>query len=118
MCWCDLSRNNLVPFNIYTQGIQRCYIRPSTASGNTVTIGDLSGTATRRVEVDINGSTVNAGGQLNSDVRLVVNGTMDTITEGAGPTWTINKAWPSGSDIINMLVQQEQNHPPHSHNHH
>lgn len=111
------SRNNLVPFNIYTQGIQRWYIRPSTAAGNTVTIGDLSGTATRRVEVDTNSSTVNAGGQLNADVRVVVNGTMDTIIEGAGPTWTINKAWLSGSDIVNLLVQQAQNHPPGSHCH-
>lgn len=104
------SRNNLVPFNIYTQGIQRWYIRPSTASGNTVTIGDLSGTATKRVEVDTNGGTVNASGQNNADVRLFVNGTHNTVSQGAGSTYFINKAWLSNLDIVNLLISQRDRH--------
>jgi hypothetical protein len=108
------SRNNLVPFNIYTQDIQRWYIRPSTAAANTVTIGDLSGTATKRVEVDTNNSTVNAGAQMNGDVRVVVNGKFNTVSEGAGPTDLINQAWVANADLVNVLVQQNRQ----AHHHH
>jgi|GEM_PF-6561740 len=90
------TRNNLVPFAIHTTGIQDWIIQPSSATGNVVTIGDLSNTATKRVEVDTTQGTVNAGGQNNSNVTLVVKGPHNTVTEGAGPTILSNKL-PAGA---------------------
>jgi hypothetical protein len=104
------SRNNLVPFNIYTQDIQRWYIRPSTAAGNVVTIGDLTGTATRRVEVDTNKGTVDASNQNDADVNLVVNGKRNTVTEGAGPTYLPNKAWLVNADLVKILQDMNKHH--------
>jgi hypothetical protein len=97
------ARNNLVPFLLFTRGIQDWYIQPSTAAGNVVTVGDLTGTATRRVEVDASRSTVDAGDQNNADVRLVVNCRRDTISEGAGPTKLTNKAAPTPDGILSAL---------------
>jgi hypothetical protein len=94
------SRNNLVPFKIYTTGIQDWYIRPSTGAGNTVTVNDLSGTATKRVQVDASKSTVDASNQNNADVLLVVNGKRDTISEGAGPTRTENVALATTQQLL------------------
>ena len=97
------SRNNLVPFNIYTQGIQDWVLEPSTGTGNNVVIGDLTGTPTKRVAVDASGSTVNAANQNNAQVNLVVNGQHDTISEGAGPTRTTNTTAPTATDLLNAL---------------
>jgi hypothetical protein len=85
------TRNNLVPFELFATGIQNWIIQPSTATGNVVTIGDLSGTPTRHVEVDMTQGDVNAGNQNDADVTLVVNGPRNTVTEGAGPTFLHNK---------------------------
>jgi hypothetical protein len=98
------SRNNLVPFNIYTKDIQNWYIKPSSAAGNTVTIGDMSGTATKKVEVDANKGTVDAGNQNNADVKLVANGSRNTVTEGAGPTQTVNRTFVASADLIQFLT--------------
>ncbi len=100
--------NNLTAFNLYTTGIQDWYIEPSTGTGNTVTIGDLTGTKTKRVEVDAGNSTVNAGAQQNADVRLVVNGVANAITQGAGPTHTENVTVPTAADLVNALVTLSQ----------
>jgi hypothetical protein len=80
------TRNNLVPFQLYTTGIQNWILQPSTGTGNQVTIGDLSGTATKKVDVDTNSGTVDASGQNDANVTLVVHGKRDTVSEGAGPT--------------------------------
>lgn len=79
------SRTNLVPFCIYGKNIDGWFLHPSSGAGNVVTIGNLTGTPTRQVQVDASGSTVNAGGQRNAAVCLTVDGTGDTVTEGAGP---------------------------------
>jgi hypothetical protein len=79
------TRTNLVPFAIHTKNIQGWFLHPSSGAGNVVTVGDLTGTTTRQVQVDVSGSTVAAGGQKDANVRLVVDGTGDTVTEGAGP---------------------------------
>jgi hypothetical protein len=97
------SRLNLVPFTLTTTNIQDWYIEPSTGAGNTVTIGDMSGTITRRVGVDASCSTVNAAAQNDSNVRLVVNGTRDTVSEGAGPTVLKNTTAPTAADIISAM---------------
>jgi hypothetical protein len=91
------------PFTLTTTGIQYWQIEPSTGSGNNVTIGDLSGTATKQVTVDESASTVNAGAQNNVGVTLAVNGKRDTITEGAGPTKTTNVPPPTGSQLAIAL---------------
>jgi hypothetical protein len=80
------TRTNLVPFSIYTKDIQGWVIHPSSGAGNVVTVGNLTGTATKRVEVDASQGTISAGSQKDANVRLVVDGTGDTITEGAGPS--------------------------------
>jgi hypothetical protein len=80
------TRTNLVPFSLYTKNIQGWFLDPSTGAGNVVTIGNLTGTATKQVQVDVSQSTVAAGAQKDASVRLVVDGTGDTITEGAGPS--------------------------------
>jgi hypothetical protein len=85
------SRNNLVPFNIYTTGIQNWDIKPSTGTGNMVTVGDLTGTSTKRVEVDATQSFIDASGQNDAGVTLVVRGPHNTVAEGAGPTVLNNK---------------------------
>jgi hypothetical protein len=85
------TRNNLVPFELFTTGIQNWIIQPSTAANNVVTIGDLSGTPTKRVEVDTTQGDVNAGGQNDPHVKLVVRGPHNTVTEGAGETILSNK---------------------------
>jgi hypothetical protein len=85
------SRNNLVPFKIYTKGIENWYLRPSTGAGNNVTINDLTGTPTKKVEVDASSSTVDASQQNNANVTLVVRGVHNTVSEGAGPTQLIEK---------------------------
>ena len=85
------SRNSPVPITLHTTGIQDWIIQPSSATGNVVTIGDLSGTATKQVEVDETQGTVNAGGQNNSHVKLIVDGPRNTVTEGAGRTILNNK---------------------------
>jgi hypothetical protein len=66
-----------------------------------VTIGDLTGTATKQVEVAAS-STINASAQLNPNVRLVLDGTGDTVTPGAGPTRYENTTPPTAADIIVM----------------
>jgi len=85
------TRNNLVPFVLHTTGIQNWIIQPSSATGNVVTIGDLTNTATKKVEVDTTRGTVNAGAQNNPHVELIVNGPHNTVTEGAGETILHNK---------------------------
>jgi hypothetical protein len=80
------SRNNLVPFKLFATGIQDWVIQPSTAAGNTVTIGDLSGTGTKQVEVDETQSTVDASTQNDPAVKLIVRGKRNTVSEGAGAT--------------------------------
>jgi hypothetical protein len=80
------TRNNLVPFQLDTTGIQNWIIQPSSAAGNTVTIGDLTGTATKSVDVDQSNGTVDASGQNNANVKLVVHGRRNTVSEGAGNT--------------------------------
>jgi hypothetical protein len=84
------TRNNLVPFKLFTTGIQNWIVQPSSAAGNTVTVGDLSGTATKRVEVDESNGTVDASGQNDANVRLVVHGKRNTVSEGAGTTTLSN----------------------------
>jgi hypothetical protein len=98
------SRNNLVPFKLFTTGIQKWYLQPSTGAGNSVTIGDLSGTATKRVEVDQSQGAVDASGQNNPDVSLVVNGRRNTVSEGAGPTSLPNHQPPTSASILSGLV--------------
>ena len=77
------TRNNVVPFKIFTTGIQNWIIQPSAATGNVVTVGDLSGTATKSVDVDTTKGTVDASGQNNANVKLSVHGTRNTVSEGA-----------------------------------
>jgi hypothetical protein len=103
------SRTNLVPFNLYTTGIQNWEIEPSTGSGNIVTVGDMTGTATKKVSVDLSGGTVNASGQNNASVALVVNGSRDTVSEGAGTTRLTDTAAPTADTIIAAwLAKQKQ----------
>jgi hypothetical protein len=101
------TRNNLVPFSLFTSGIQKWYIEPSTGAGNTVTIGDLTGTATKKVEVDTSSGTVNASGQNDADVKLVVNGSSDTVSEGAGPTRLTNTMTPTAASLLADLQNQD-----------
>jgi hypothetical protein len=103
------SRTNLVTFSLYTTGIQNWYIQPSSGA-NDVTIGDLSGTATRRVEVDASRSKVHAGHQNSANVHLVVNGTADTIVEGAGPTTLENVPAPTDATLLAALKALAQKH--------
>jgi hypothetical protein len=84
------TRNNLVPFKLFTTGIQNWIVQPSSAAGNTVTVGDLSGTSTKRVEVDESNGTVDASGQNDANVHLVVHGKRNTVSEGAGTTTLSN----------------------------
>jgi hypothetical protein len=97
------SRTNLVPFCIYTKNIQGWYIHPSTGAGNNVTIGNLTGTRTCHVEVALSGGTVNASGQHNASVTLAVDGTADTIMEGAGSTALHNVAAPTDATLLAAL---------------
>jgi hypothetical protein len=99
------SRNNLVPFKLFTRGIQYWEVEPSTGAGNQVALGDLTGTATRRVTVDESHGTVDASAQNNANVALVVNGSRDTVSEGAGPTRLTNTAPPAAADILRFLQQ-------------
>jgi hypothetical protein len=85
------TRNNLVPFKLFTTGIQNWIIQPSSATGNTVTVGDLSGTSTKSVDVDESKGTVDASGQNDADVKLIVHGKRNTVSEGAGTTTLSNK---------------------------
>jgi hypothetical protein len=85
------TRNNLVPFSLFTTGIQNWIIQPSSATGNVVTIDDLSGTDTKRVEVDTTKGLVDASNQNDPDVKLVVRGPRNMVAEGAGPTILNNK---------------------------
>ena len=71
------TRQNLVPFTLTTSGIQDWYLEPSTGAGNTVRIGDLTGTVTKRVEVDASSSTIYASNQEDASVKLVVNVTQE-----------------------------------------
>jgi hypothetical protein len=80
------SRNNLVPFKLFTTGIQNWIIQPSTGAGNAVTVGDLTGTGTRSVDVDASQSTIDASGQNDPTVRLIVHGKRNMVSEGAGTT--------------------------------
>jgi hypothetical protein len=80
-----------VPFTLHTTGIQNWVLRPSTATGNVITIADLSNTPTKRVEVDATKSFVDASDQNNPNVTLVVKGPRNTVAEGAGPTVLSNK---------------------------
>jgi hypothetical protein len=89
----------LASFNLTTTGIQQWYLEPSTGMNN-VTIGDLTGTATKKVEVVASDSTIDAGGQNNPNVRLAVDGTHDTVTDGAGPTTHENTSAPTAASII------------------
>jgi hypothetical protein len=98
------TRNNLVPFTLFTYGIQNWDLQPSTGAGNNVTIGDLSGTATKQVEVDLTAGTVDASSQADPKVKLVVNGAQDTITEGAGSTRLPNVTPPTTTDILNNYL--------------
>jgi hypothetical protein len=100
------SRNNLVPFQIYTTGIQTWYIDPSTGAGNTVTVGDLSGTPTKSVEVDDSHSTTDASNQNDASVKLIVNGTRNTVAEGAGTTSLVNHAVPTDATLVQALAGQ------------
>jgi hypothetical protein len=102
------TRNNLVSFQLHTTGIQKWYIQPSSAAGNTVTVGDLTGTGIRRVEVDDSSSTTDASGQNDAGVHLVVNGSRNTVSEGAGTTTLSNNAAPTVASILNAL----QGHKP------
>jgi hypothetical protein len=102
------SRNNLVPFNLFTRGIEYWNIRPSTGAGNNVTVGDLTGTGTKRVEVDASRSTVDASGQNDPNVLLVVNGRRNTVSEGAGPTQLTNRPAPTAADLLNALIAQSR----------
>jgi hypothetical protein len=97
------SRTNLVPFCIYTKDIQGWFLHPSTGSGNTVTIGNLTGTKTNQVQVNASGSTIAAGGQKNASVCLVVNGKSDTIAEGAGPARLENVAPMTDATLVAAL---------------
>lgn len=97
------SRNNLVPFQIYTQDIQNWVLEPSTAAKNDVTIGNLSGTTTKQVEAVVNNSTVGTANQANPNVKLVVDGTQNVVREGAGPTSIINTPAPTALDLLHML---------------
>lgn len=100
------SRLNLVPFKLFTSGIQEWYLQPSTGAGNNVVIGDLTGTPTKRVRVDVNNSKVDAGAQENADVRLVVNGRRNTVIEGAGPTRISRDPVLSPADILRLLRER------------
>jgi hypothetical protein len=97
------TRSNLVPFSIYTKNIQGWFINPSSGAGNVVTIGNLSGTATKRVEVGAAHSKVNAAAQANANVELIVNGSADTISEGAGPTHLTNVANQTDATLLAAL---------------
>jgi hypothetical protein len=99
------SRVNLVPFKIYASKIQDWYINPSSASNNTVTVGDLTGTGAKKVEVIASNSTVDASGQNDPNVELVVVGKRNAVSEGAGPTELLDTA----AQIANALT-----HVPHS----
>jgi len=98
------TRNSAGPFMLFTYGIQNWDIQPSTGAGNNVTIGDLSGTATKQVEVDLNAGTVDASGQADTKVKLVVNGGQDTITEGAGSTRLTNVTPPTTTNILDAYL--------------
>jgi hypothetical protein len=95
------TRNSPVPFSLYTRDIQNWDLQPSTGAGNTVTIGYLSGTATKQVQVDLTSGTVDASGQNSSDVKLVVNGSRNTVSEGAGATRLTNTTPPTTTDLLN-----------------
>ena len=70
------SRQNLVPFQVYMEDVNRVVISPENATGtgtDTVTIGDLTGVdELRRVTVlgSAGGTTVDASQQHNDDVRV------------------------------------------------
>jgi hypothetical protein len=76
---------------------------PPSAAGNTVTIGDLSGTGTKRVEVDESKGSVDASGQNNPNLRLDVNGRYDTILTGASDVWTSHHTPPTGASLLLAL---------------
>ena len=63
-------------------------------------IGNLTGTATKRVEVDASSSTINAANQKDAAVKLVVDGTQDKVVEGAGKTVLENMANTTAAEII------------------
>ncbi len=83
------SRNNLVPFQLYTRNIQSFVLTPNAAlaGGNFVTIGDMSGTPTRSIVIRASNSTVDASAQRNPGTQVVVQGAGDTILPGAGTTF-------------------------------
>ncbi len=102
------SRNNLVPFQISTTGIQAWNIEPSAANGNTMTIGDLSGTDTEVVAVNFNNGTVDASAQADRDVALVVNGVGNNVSEGAGRTFYPNITPLLNADIVALLQSKKK----------
>lgn len=100
------SRENVVPFKLFTSGIQNWYITPSNTTGNLVTIKDLSDTPTKLIQVNVNSSTVDAVAQNNGNVKLVVNGTRNTVTQGEGPTKFIRKDFTTSAELVNALLAQ------------